>query len=147
MPYIKIDGNRVTLAGMVQPDEDWVLYEGDIPQGTDHIWDEATGTVQLSPEYMESEKTEAISNLKQNRETSLQALTHTFSTGEVVQVRPQDLPNFQIAISLGASEDWVMADDTVVNLTVAQMQEAMDSGIAQGKVIWKTYTADLKAII
>jgi hypothetical protein len=37
MPYIKIDGNRVTLAGMVQPDEDWVMYEGDIPQGTDHI--------------------------------------------------------------------------------------------------------------
>jgi hypothetical protein len=40
-----------------------------------------------------------------------------------------------------------MADDTIVNLAVAQMQEAMDSGIAQGKAVWKTYTADLKAII
>jgi hypothetical protein len=138
MKYFKDSNNNIFFFDSV---EEQMQHQPDLIQITDAEKDSI-----LAPSPAEL-KAEAISTLKQNRETSLQALTHTFSTGEVVQVRPQDLPNFQIAISLGASEDWVMADDTVVNLTVAQMQEAMDSGIAQGKVIWKTYTADLKAII
>jgi hypothetical protein len=31
-------------------------------------------------------------------------------------------------------------------LTVADMQEALDDGIAQGKVIWGNYTSQLKAL-
>lgn len=89
---------------------------------------------------------EALTNLKAVRDTALSALTHQFADGSVVQVRPKDMPNFQIAISFGQSEEWVMADDNVRLLTVAEMQEAMNSGIAQGKVIWNNYTAELKLL-
>jgi len=34
----------------------------------------------------------------------------------------------------------------VRELTVAEMQECLLSGIAQGKVIWKTYTDALKVL-
>lgn len=84
--------------------------------------------------------------LKQERDTALSALTHTFTDGAIVQVRPGDISNFQLAISMGQAEDWVMGDDTVRLLTVAEMVEARDSGIVQGKVIWNEYTAALKAL-
>jgi len=71
MPYIKIDGNRVTLAGMVQPDEDWVLYEGDIPQGNRHVWDEATQSVLVDPEWLLEEEARVKSKAKKEGEVYL----------------------------------------------------------------------------
>jgi hypothetical protein len=61
-------------------------------------------------------------------------------------VRPDDLDNLNLAIDAGQSEDWVLADNTVRELTVAEMQEALLSGIEQGKVIWRVYTAELKKL-
>jgi len=84
--------------------------------------------------------------LKATRDSSLAAITHTLEDGAVVQVRPSDLNTLTIAISEGTAEDWVLADDTVRELTVSEMQESMLSGIAQGKVIWRTYTGALKAL-
>jgi len=57
-----------------------------------------------------------------------------------------DLPTLNIAISAGLSEDWVMDNNDVRELTVAHMEEALLSGIAQGKVIWKAYTDALKLL-
>jgi hypothetical protein len=51
-----------------------------------------------------------------------------------------------LAIAAGQSEDWVLVDNTVRELTVAEMQEALLSGIEQGKVIWRVYTAELKKL-
>lgn len=39
-----------------------------------------------------------------------------------------------------------MEDNTVATLTVADMQEALQSGIAQGKQVWAWYTSELKAL-
>ena len=57
-----------------------------------------------------------------------------------------DLPTLNMAISAGLSEDWVMDNNDVRELTVAHMEEAVLSGIAQGKVVWKTYTDALKLL-
>jgi len=83
--------------------------------------------------------------LKATREQSLSELTYTFADGSIIQVRPSDIPTFQLAIAQGESQDWVMADDTVKTITVDDMQEAMNSGIAQAKVVWQEYTTALKA--
>ena len=81
---------------------------------------------------------------KTDRDTALNNMTHTLTDGSVVQVRPSDAPNFQMAIAIGTPKNWVLADNTVkIGMTVAEMQECLDSGIAQGNVIWDAYTAYL----
>jgi len=138
MPYIKVSETSVQLGGMVKPNDDgWFMYKGDIPQGTRHLY--INGSVVLAPKTKEE--------IKSERDIGLAGLIHTFTDGSQVQVRPSDIPTFQLAISQGVDEDWVMADNTVRLLTVAEMTEAMNSGIAQGKVIWQTYTTALKGLV
>jgi len=84
--------------------------------------------------------------LKAVREASLKAITHTLEDGSAVQVRPDDLGTLNLAIAAGQSEDWVLADNTVRELTVPEMQESLLAGIAQGKVIWRTYTDALRQL-
>ena len=84
--------------------------------------------------------------LKRTRNSALSALTHVLSGAAVVQVRPADLPNFQMALAIGAARDWVLADNSVRELTVTEMQAALADGIAQGEAIWQTYTDGLKAL-
>jgi len=84
--------------------------------------------------------------LQRERDSALQAMKHTFDDGAVVQVRPQDMSNFQTAIAAGESQDWIMDDNTVRNTTVEELQAAMASGIAQGKAIWDNYAENVKAL-
>ena len=81
-----------------------------------------------------------------DRDTALQAITHTFADGSVVQVRPQDLSNFQLAIAQGVDREWVMEDNTVRMTTVAELTEAMNSGITQGEIIWSNYINSIKVL-
>ena len=98
-----------------------------------------------SAEVLAAEQVEANRKaLKTTRDTDLKAITHTLAGGAVVQVRPEDLANFKMAIIEGLNEDWVMDNNDVRELTIAEMEECLLSGIAQGKVIWKTYTDGLK---
>jgi len=84
--------------------------------------------------------------MKATRDQSLADLTHTLSDGSIVQVRPTDLPNFNMALAIGEAKDWVLADNSVRALTVTEMQEAVADGIAQGEAIWQAYTDGLKAL-
>ena len=106
------------------------------------------GSINFKPaEVLAAEKVEANRMvLKATRDADLKAITHTLADGSVVQVRPEDLANFNMAVIEGLSEDWVMDNNDVRELTVAEMQECILSGIAQGKVIWKTYTDALKLL-
>jgi hypothetical protein len=84
--------------------------------------------------------------LKSVREQALSAIKHTISGNSVYQVRPSDLPNFSMAIQEGQSEEWVLDNNMIRLTTVAEMQECILSGIAQGKVIWRSHTDALKAL-
>ena len=84
--------------------------------------------------------------LKATRDQSLADLTHTLSDGSIVQVRPADLPNFNMALAIGSAKDWVMSDNSVRSLTATEMQSAVADGIAQGEAIWQAYTDELKAL-
>lgn len=78
------------------------------------------------------------------RDEALNDMLYAFADGRVVQVRPQDLPNFRSAISIGTSQEWVLADNTPAALTVAEMEEAVQAGMVQAEAIWKTYTDGLR---
>jgi hypothetical protein len=84
--------------------------------------------------------------LKAVREQALSAIKHTIADGSVYQVRPNDLPNFSMAIQEGQREYWVLDNNTTRLTSVAEMQECILSGIAQGKVIWRSHTDSLKAL-
>lgn len=92
------------------------------------------------------ETEESLSQLQQVRDQSLQSMTHELANEAVVQVRPQDIINFQTAIQLGSDSEWVLADNTIRTLTVAEMQECLQAGMQQGKAIWDNYIASLKAL-
>lgn len=83
---------------------------------------------------------------QRERDAALQGMTHTFDDGAVVQVRPQDMGNFQTAIAAGEDKLWIMEDNTVRLTTVEELQAAMASGITQGKVIWNNYAEKIKAL-
>lgn len=101
----------------------------------------------VEPEFTAEELREKErATLKQDRDNALNSMTHTFSDGSVVQVRPSDLSNFDIAIAIGQDRDWIMADNTVRFTTVAELEEARNSGIAQGQAIWDDYAQALKAL-
>lgn len=98
-------------------------------------------------EHKASEKRESDRKALQSaRDASLQAMTHTFADGSIVQVRPQDMSNFQTAIAIGQDRDWIMSDNSVRLTTVSELQEALNSGIAQGQVVWAEYAAALKSL-
>lgn len=84
--------------------------------------------------------------LKNKREADLQAITHDFGDGRIVQVRPQDVSNFQFAIAKNSATEWIMEDNTVVELTVEELQTAFASGVAQGEKIYMDYMQALKAL-
>lgn len=85
-------------------------------------------------------------NLQAARDNALNTMTHTFADGAVIQVRPSDLSNFNIAIGVSLDRDWIMADNSVRFTSVAEMQAALNSGIAQGQTIWDNYAQALKLL-
>jgi hypothetical protein len=90
-----------------------------------------------------------VENLKLVRNLELSQLTHKFSSGSIVQVRPSDLVNFQFAIAEGNPEHWVMDDlspTSVELLSCEDMEIALKSGILQGKAIWRNHTTALQAL-
>lgn len=89
---------------------------------------------------------QARQSLKAERDKALAGLTYTFTDGRTLQTRPQDAQNLQTAIQLGESVEFVCADNTVAEFTVAELQEALNAGIGQAKAVWLDYTEGLKAL-
>jgi len=83
---------------------------------------------------------------QRERDAALQAMTHAFDDGAVVQVRPQDMGNFQTAIAAGEPQEWIMEDNSIRLTTVEELQAAMASGVTQGKAIWNDYAEKIKAL-
>lgn len=94
----------------------------------------------------EEQREAARSALKSKREADLQSITHDFGDGRIVQVRPQDVGNFQLAISKNSTTEWIMEDNTIAELTVEELQTAFASGVAQGEKIYMDYMQTLKAL-
>ena len=96
-----------------------------------------------SPEQILQQKK---NKLKQERDKALENITYTFDDNSIIQVRPKDLPNINIAIQQNQDTKWIMADNTIRTVTVDELKEAMASGIAQGKAIWADYMSKLEEL-
>lgn len=83
---------------------------------------------------------------KHERDKKLSRITHIFSDGREVQVAVRDHKNFQMAIALGKPEEWILKNNETAVLTIAEMEEAVQSGMKQGKAIWDEYKANIKSL-
>lgn len=89
-------------------------------------------------------KAEAIEEARRVRNERLDALTHDFGDGRVIQTRPQDEANILRAIDLLESEglqsvNWVMLDNKKYPVTLAELKEALRVGRLSGFDVWEDY--------
>jgi len=98
--------------------------------------------IKIKPKTKEEQRQEA----KQLKDKKLNNNTYTLSDDSVYQVRPNDLPNYQAAIQLGADTDWILKDNTVRHTTVDELKEILENGIKQAKSIYQQYIDTLKSI-
>lgn len=87
------------------------------------------------------------------RDAAFMNLTHDLGEGRIIQIRPPatgkaDESNIRNAIErmerLGITEQpWFMIDNIPRNVTVADLQEALESGQDQSAAIWATFFASL----
>ena len=95
---------------------------------------------------------EPLPTAKQRRDDALAALSYEFADGGVVQTSPvargqapSDEANIRNAIEFMGKHDelqvmpWVMADNTKRDLTVDELQEALDGSQLSGVQIWAEY--------
>lgn len=84
--------------------------------------------------------------LKAKRDNDLLTISHDFGDGRIIQVRPQDIANFQLAIAMGNATEWIMEDNSIAVVTVAELQIAFDAGVARGEQIYREYMAAVKTL-
>ena len=147
--YSEQTGTETVIVGQDENGDDITEEQPVFEEVTINVWDKlqelvADGTVTIEPYVVSYE--EQRQALKQQRDAALQDMVHDFGDGRIVQVRPQDKANFEIGIAGGVDEEWIAADNSIVILTVAEMEEAMQSGITQGKAIYANYITSLKAL-
>jgi len=91
-------------------------------------------------------KEQQRSQAKAERDKALNSITYTLNDGSVYQVRPQDVPNFQLAIQRNKDVKWILADNNVRLTTVDELKEILNHGIQEGTRIWDEYTQKLEEI-
>ena len=104
------------------------------------------GVVSVDEDGIEARRVEGLrKEYKQEMVDSFYELTVEVD-GMVFQSREADLANFQLGISSGVTQ-WRLAENGApVTVTTAQLQEAMELGIAQGVVINNIYNAKLEEL-
>lgn len=98
----------------------------------------------IDAEDEQARREEQRNELKDVRDSALNAMTHDFGDGRIMQVRPSDEANIIRAIEIIESEGiesigWVMVDNTKHDITVSELKDALRSGRLQGLAIWNEY--------
>lgn len=128
MREISQDGNELKFVEFEPFAE--VLELGLVPE-----FDKAAYDAKIATEQKEATRIA----LKNKREADLQAIIHDFGDGRIVQVRPQDIGMFQLAIDKGTDTRWIMKDNTVAVLTVEELQDSLDIGLSKIEDIYNNY--------
>lgn len=79
-------------------------------------------------------------------EEALQGMQLDLGGGRIIQTRPQDQQNLQAkiaAIGAGGSDKFIMKDNTVHSVSVAELEVAIAHGINEGSVIYDSYMETL----
>lgn len=97
------------------------------------------------PEFTAEElRKKEIAAAKIIRDDALNALIHDFGDGRIMQTRPKDESNIRNAIEIMTANSipsigWAMVDDIKQNVTVADLQTALQAGQLAALAIWDAY--------
>lgn len=85
---------------------------------------------------------------KQKRDEALEQLVHDFGDGRVMQVRKSDEQNIRNAIEIMqrhqlSTYSWFMADNTMHDVTLAELQTALESGQDQAAIVWQEFFSNV----
>lgn len=72
----------------------------------------------------------------------LQELDYDFGDGRVIQTRPKDQQNIEWKIKVieaGGTGRFIMKDNKVHNVTISELQQALQSGITEGGLLYEQY--------
>ena len=97
--------------------------------------------IQINPE---KKRIAEIHDLKLIRNAALNALVHDFGDGRIMQTRPKDESNIRNAIEIMTANSipsigWSMVDDVKQNVTVTDLQEALQAGQLAALAVWDAY--------
>ena len=133
----------------LKPGARWFVKDAEI-QWLDNTQTQPTeGEIQAEIERLKviESKEQQRQQAKTERDKALNSITYTLSDGSVYQVRPQDVPNFQLAIQRNHQDvKWILADNNVRLTTVDELKEILNHGIQEGTRIWDEYTQKLEEI-
>lgn len=85
---------------------------------------------------------------RETLEDALNKLTYDFGDGRVIQTRPKDQQNLQgkiTVIEAGGSASFIMADDTVHDVTILELQTAIAAGMVAANILWDDYMLVVQA--
>jgi len=142
---VKMQGNGYLLNNSLSIPNDSGNYYYKLIQ--DWISEGNTPEPEFTVEELKKKKVqEERKKAKTERDKALYSTTYTLNDGSVYQVRPQDVPNFQLAIQHNQDVKWILADNNVRLTTVDELKEILNHGIQEGTRIWNEYTQKLEEI-
>ena len=109
--------------------------------GVGWVYDGQSATPPPRPELTPAEQHERA---KAARDTALEALTHDYGDGRVMQIRPADAANIRGAIELleqtkAKQIGWVMLDNIKHPVTLTELRAALKAGLRAAAKVWDDY--------
>ena len=101
-----------------------------------------TGIIKATQAKIDANKTSKQARI--TRDKNLNALTHDFGDGRIMQTRSKDESNIRNAIEVMTANNipsigWIMLDNTKNPVTAIELQEALAAGQLAAMQIWSDY--------
>ncbi len=103
------------------------------------------GVIEYDADAVAGKEKEALrKQYKTERDEALYSATVEVD-GMLFQTRPTDFANFEVGIAEGSTE-WILADNSIGEVTTAQLQQAFELGKSQAKDIYDACIMKLKTL-
>lgn len=125
------------------PDTHIVIDITEMPDmDLDKLNDKNTGIVKVTQAKIDANETSKQARIIRDR--NLNALTHDFGDGRIIQTRSKDESNIRNAIEIMTANNipsigWIMLDNTKHLITSVELQEALVAGQLAAMQIWSDY--------
>ena len=108
-------------------------------------WDEVLGEFVTDHVKYESEQKEKQRIAYKSERDELLASATVAVDGMIFDARYKDIANLKEGILLNETR-WILNDNSIVPVTVEQLQQVYDLAVAQGKSIWDNYMDQCEAL-
>ena len=131
----------------LKPDGQWSVDNEDLNKITWHDKTQLRPTdAEINAKVLELQSINIASKsrkaARKNLDIGLGEMELDLGDGRIVQTRPQDQQNIMAKIEVinaGGSDRFIMKNNTIHSVTVAELQQALQSGITKGSILYEQY--------